>query len=123
MSLSRYLENKILNAVLRRTPFDVKDVFVSLHTRDSAKDGGGEVEGNQYARQAAMFLDATEGMTGMGGVLDFDEMPDVTVTHVGLWDAEQGGNFLWGGALVEAREVQHGDMFRMPQGNIVVSII
>lgn len=68
---------------------------VSLHTADPGTSGTSEVTGGSpaYARKAATWAVGTvDGVVTV--TVTFDVPGSVTVTHVGLWDALSGGNFL-----------------------------
>jgi hypothetical protein len=62
---SDYLENKILDHVLRNTAYtSPTTVYVGLYTAAPTDAGGGtEVSGNGYAREAATFSVASGGAT------------------------------------------------------------
>ena len=120
MSISAYLENKILDKVLRNTDFSVSAVYVSLHDDDPGETGANEASGASYARQAVTFAAAAGGTSTSDTVVEFSDMPAGTWTHVGLWDAASDGNFLWGGPLTEPKTTSAGDTFRLPVGNITV---
>ena len=120
--LSTIYQNKVLDHILRE-----KDIWVGLHTRDPGRTGANEVVGNGYARQLGMFRQGVEGISALGNLIDFMEMPSATVTHIGLWDAVMDGTFIWSGALERdedgnPRRTNFGDFFRVPEGNVVVSI-
>lgn len=122
MSLSNYTENAILDKVLRNVDFTVTTVYVSLHTADPGETGASEVSGGSYARQTGTFTAATNGTSETTANLSFTNMPAVTVTHVGLWDASVGGNFLAGGALTSSRVVSNGQTIQIDSGDLTVSI-
>ncbi len=123
MSISNYLEEKILNKVFRNVDFTVSSVKVSLHTADPGETGANEVTGGTYTQQTAAF-DAAVNPAGTNqntSVINFTLMPVCVVTHVGVWDSS--GNFLWGGALSSPRTVANaGDTFQIPAGTLVVTL-
>lgn len=124
MSISNYLEEKILNKVLRNTNFTVTTVYVSLHTADPGETGTSEVSTGGYSRQSAAF-DAASNPAGTSinsAVIDFASMPAVSVTHAGLWDAATTGNFLWGGPLDQVRNPTAGDTVEIAAGNLMVTL-
>ena len=121
MATSTYLRNAILNKVLRNTDFTVSTAYVSLHTADPGLTGASEVAGGSYARQAVAFDAAASGATQNTAIEDFTNMPAVTVTHGGVWDAVSGGNFLYGDALSASKTVNSGDTFRFPTADIDAS--
>lgn len=126
MSFGNYLENKVLDKILKNTDFTVAPVYVSLHTADPGETGASELAGGSYARQqvAAAGWDAgASGATQNNGIVDFTGMPICTITHGGLWDAPTGGNFLWGGALAASKSIANaGDTFEFPIGDIDASV-
>lgn len=122
MSISNYLELKILDKVFRNTDFTVSSRYVSLHTADLGETGASEVSGGSYARQSASFDVASGGATANSGALTWTAMPAATITHVGIWDALTSGNFLWGGALTASKVVGSGDTFQINTGDLDVSI-
>lgn len=123
MSISNFLENKILDHVLRNTAYTpAATVYVSLHTADSGETGASEVSGGSYVRKAASFTAAASGATETSADLTWTSMPAATLTHVGIWDASTAGNFLWGGALSSAKVVNSGDTFKIAAGDLDVTL-
>jgi len=78
------------------------EVFISLHLADPGLGGDNEVAAQSYIRQnaSAAFGVASEGEKKSSADVLFENMPESAVTHIGVWDAEEGGNFLWGGRTV-----------------------
>lgn len=123
MSLSNFLENELLDAALGLGTYNSTAVYVSLHTADAGETGASEVTGGSYARQGPeTFSAAASGASDNDSQIDFTNMPAVTVTHVGLWDAATAGNFLWSGALTTSRTLSAGDTFRIAAGDLDVSL-
>jgi hypothetical protein len=123
MSVSDYYENKILDHMLRGTSFTPPStVYVSLHTADPGETGDNEVTGGGYSRKAVTFNAPSGGSMTNAADVDFPNMPAATITHVGLWDAASAGNFLWGGALTASKTTNAGDTFRIPAGQLTVSL-
>ena len=122
MTISNYLELKILDKVLRNVDFTVTTPYVSLHTADPGETGASEATGGSYARQSAAFDAASAGATANSAIIDFTLMPAATITHVGIWDASTSGNFLWGGALAASKTTNSGDTFRIAAGDLDVSL-
>lgn len=123
MSISDYLENELLDAVFNSGAFSVTgDPYVSLHDGDPGETGANEITGGSYARQQAAFGAAASGAVANSADIEFTDMPALTVTHVGVWDAATVGNFLWGGALTASKVVNGGDMFRIAAGDLDVTL-
>ena len=127
-NFSDYLENKLIDHVLRNTAYTVPSgVYVALFTAAPSDAGGGtEVTGGSYARvQVGPSVSAwlsTNGTTsgassGTGG--QTSNGADITfaaptanwgvVTHFALFDAASGGNLLFWGALTASKTINNGD--------------
>jgi len=119
MSISNYLEAKILDHVLRgagNAYTAPTTIWVSLHTSDPGEAySSGEVSGGSYARQSVSFNAASGGSISASAAVEFTSMPAATVTHIALWDDDgtPAGNMLWSGALSSSRTVASGDSFRL----------
>ena len=120
MSISDYLENKVLDKVHSNTDFTVTSVYVSLHTGDPGEDGANECTGEGYIRKAITFTTAASGAVANSGNIVFTSMPACTVSFVGEWDAETVGNFLWGGALDASQVVNLNNTFTISSGDLDV---
>lgn len=99
------------------------DTHISLHTADPGSSGGNEVSGGSYARQqvtASGWNAASDGLVDNANQIDFADMPDVTVTHFGIFDAATGGNFLWGDELDSNVDTSAGDTVRFESGDLNV---
>lgn len=115
MSLSTYLQNKLLDHAFDNTEYTPAAVlYLALYTSDpTVADSGTEVSGGSYARQV---------VTGAvsGNVFTADAPIDFpaasagwgTVSHVGVRDALSGGNLLAFGALSDSKVIATGDVFR-----------
>jgi hypothetical protein len=85
--------------------------FVSLHEADPGTTGADEVvvgTDADYVRQAVTFDTPSGGQADNTGALTWTADVAATtysVTHIGVWDAATGGNFLVGGALAVPEEV------------------
>jgi hypothetical protein len=122
MSISNYLEAKILDHVLRgaTAPYTAPTtIYHALHTDDPTDTGGNSTEvtnsgGSAYARQTITFSAATGGTILASAAVEFANMPALTVSHVALWDSLSGStNLLWSGALATPRQVALGDSLRV----------
>jgi hypothetical protein len=122
MTISNYLEAKVLDAVFNNVSLAVATPYISLHTADPGETGASEVTGGSYVRQAGSFAAASGGTITSDAAVNFTGMPAVTVTHVGVWDASTAGNFLWGGALAASQAVGVGNTFSIASGDIDVTL-
>lgn len=122
MSISNFLENELLDAALAVGSYVSSAVYTSLHTADPGETGSSEVTGGSYVRKSTTFSAASGGTTSNTAQLEWTNMPAVTVTHVGLWDALTAGNFLWSGSLTTSRTLGAGDTFRIAATDLDVSL-
>lgn len=141
-ALSDYLENKIVDLILRGQAFAAPaNVYVGLLTAAPADAGGGtEVSGGSYARVAVagslanwagtqgagttVASSGSGGTTSNNGVITFPT-PSAgwgTVTHVGVYDAASGGNLLWHSALGVSKTINTGDSVSFPAGTLSLQI-
>ena len=123
-ALSNFLENKVLDHVLRNTAYtSPATVYLALHTADPTEAGTGtEVSGGSYARQAVAFDAAASGATQNTSAVSFTNMPAATVTHVGVWDASTNGNLLFYGALAASKTTNAGDTFTVAAADLDIAI-
>ena len=124
-SKTDYLENKILDHVLRNTAYtSPTTVYVGLFTAAPSDAGGGtEVSGNGYAREAVTFSAASGGATANSGLITFDTPSGSwgTVTHFGIFDALTTGNLLYWGALSQSELVNTGNVVTIPIGDLDIT--
>lgn len=130
-AFSNYLENEILDHVLRNAAYtSPTTVYVALFT-DSASavelEAGtltNEVTAgaNSYARQAVTFDAAASGATANSGAISFVDMPAVTVAYVAVMDALTAGNVLFHGALSANKTLNAGDTFTIATGDLDISL-
>lgn len=125
MSFSNYLETKVLDHVFSNTAYtSPAAVYVALFTTDPAEDGSGtEVSGGGYARQAGSFSVTGNTATTTAAI----EYPTATadyglVTHVGIYDASTAGNLLAYAALTASKNISSGDVFRIPTGDLDITL-
>ena len=124
MGVSAYLKGLMLGAALAGRPFEVNNVYVSLHSGIPDGDGLLEVEGGGYRRhRVTQWAVGDDGAYRNGRLLDFTDMPAVTVVGLGLWDAPKEGNFLWGGVLAEAKLLNDNDIFRLSVERLRVDLV
>lgn len=102
-SKSDYLENKVLDHVLRNTALtSPTTVYVGLHTvAPTDSTGGTEVSGGSYARQSVAFDAASGGATANTSLITFPTATASwgTVVGFGIFDAETAGNLLYWGTI------------------------
>ena len=125
---SNYLENALINAVLRNTSYtSPTTVYVSLYTSDPTDaDTGTEVStsGTSYARTAVTFGAPSNGVTTNSADVTFPTATASfgTVTHIGIHDASTGGNLLFHTPLDTSKTIDSGDIFKITAGNLSVTL-
>lgn len=123
---SNYLENALVNAVLRNTAYtSPTTVYVSLYTTDPTDaDTGTEVTGGSYARTAVTFGAPTDGVTTNSADVTFPTATASwgTVTHIGIHDASTAGNLLFHTPLDTSKTIDSGDIFKITSGNLSVTL-
>lgn len=109
MPISPYSQNKALDNLLAVS-------FVSLHSKNPKGTGEGEIFGESYGRidASALFSLAENGEKISNGDISFKKLPQTLISHIGIWNSADGGDFLWSIELSEERSVHNGDSFTIP---------
>jgi len=125
MSFSNYLETELLDHVFANNAYtSPANVYVALFTSNPAEDGSGtEVSGGGYVRQAGSFSVSGNTATTSAAI----EYPTATasygtVSHVGIYDASTAGNLLAYAALTTSKTISSGDVFRIPAGDLDITL-
>lgn len=119
-----FAENELLDAIFSQAAYTPTNIYMSLHTADPGETGTSEVTGGSYARQTvtSSFGAASGGTVTSTANIQWTNMPAVTVTHIGVWDATGAGNFIWGGTLTASKTTNAGDTFLISSGNATFSL-
>jgi len=124
--MSNYLENGLLNAVLRNTSYtSPATVYVGLYTSNPGEGNTGtEVSGNSYARKSATFGSPSDGVCTNSAAVEFDQATGSwgTVSHVGLLDAITSGNLLFYTDITTSKTIETGDIFKIAAGSLSVTL-
>jgi hypothetical protein len=124
--LSNYLENKLLDHVLRNESYtSPTTVYVGLYTSDPGDDNSGtEVTGGSYARQILNVTTATGGIVTSSADVTFPQATAQwgTISHIGLLDAVSSGNLLMHTPLTTPRLVDTGDVIKISTGDLTASL-
>lgn len=126
MAKSDYLENALVNHVLRNTALTSPTVvYVALSTTDPLDTGAGITEpvALGYARVAVEFDAPTNGVTQNTNVETFGPASGswATLTHMAVFDALTGGNMLYHGILTASKTVDDGDSIEFAAGNLSIT--
>ncbi len=124
--MSNYLENALINAVLRNTSYtSPTTTYLALYTSDPTDaDTGTEISGGSYARQAITFGAPSNGTSTNSAAVEF---PQATadwgiISHVAIRDAVTSGNLLFHTALDASKTINNGDVFKISTGNLSVQL-
>lgn len=131
MNASDYLENKLLDHVLRGTAYTTPTLYIGLYTSSTGLESNaptGEVTGGGYVRRKVTdygtYTAAAAGSSSNTAVIDFPVASADwgTITHMALCDALSGGNVLIWAALTTPKTITNGDMLRLNAGAHTVSM-
>ena len=124
--MSNYLENALINAVLRNTSYtSPTTVYVGLFTSDPTDAGTGtEVSGGSYARTSVTMAAPSDGVSSSSADVEFPQATASwgTVSHVGIYDASTAGNLLFHTALDTSKAIASGDVFKIASGSLTVTL-
>ena len=124
--LSNYLENKLLDHVLRNVSYtSPTTVYVGLYTSNPADDNSGtEVSGGSYARQVLSVTTASGGIVTSSADVTFPQATASwgTISHIGLLDAISSGNLLMHTALTTSKTIDAGDVLKISTGSLTASL-
>ena len=126
MSFSKYLETEILDHVFAGAAYTAPSTkYLALFTAVADGETGSvtEVSGGGYARQSVAFTTSGNTTSNNAAV----EFPTATgnygtVTHVGVYDASTSGNLMAYAALSSNKTIETGDVFRVPSGDLDITL-
>ena len=125
MSFTNFLETEILDHVFAGAAYTAPSTkYLALFTGAPGETGGGtEVTGGAYARQTVAFTTSGNTTSNNAAV----EFPTATanygtVTHVGVYDASSSGNLMAYAALSSNKTIETGDVFRVPSGDLDITL-
>ena len=125
MSFTNFLETEILDHVFAGAAYTAPSTkYLALFTSAPGETGGGtEVSGGAYARQTVAFTTSGNTTSNNAAV----EFPTATanygtVTHVGVFDASSSGNLMAYAALSSSKAISTGDVFRVPSGDLDITL-
>ena len=126
MSFSNFLETEILDHVFAGAAYTAPTTkYLALFTALADGEAGSvtEVTGGGYARQTVAFTTSGNTTSNNAAV----EFPTATgnygtVTHVGVYDASTSGNLMAYAALSSNKTIETGDVFRVPSGDLDITL-
>jgi|TARA_R110000803_G_scaffold208456_1_gene277137 hypothetical protein len=125
MSFTNHLETEILDHVFGGAAYTApSNVYLGLYTATPNDAGGGtELSGSGYARQA-MAMSVSGNTATNSAAEEFATATGSwgTITHVGVFDAASSGNLMAYGALSASKAIATGDVFRIPAGDLDITL-
>lgn len=125
MSFSNDFETRVLNYVFTASSVTRPTAwYIALYTAAPSDSGGGtEVSGGGYTRKTVAFTVSGNTASNSASV----EFPTATasygtVSHVGVFDASSGGNLIAYAALTASKAIDTGDVFRLPTGDLDITL-
>lgn len=127
MSFSDTFETHVLNYVFTSTSVTRPTAwYLALFTSNPADDASGtevSTSGTAYARQSATFTVSGDTASNNAAI----EFPTATasfgtVSHVAVFDASTGGNMIAYAALTSSKAIDTGDVFRVPSGDLDITL-
>lgn len=98
--------------------------YIGLFTTDPGETGSGtEVSGGSYAR-TAVTMSVTGNLATNSAAVEFTAATASwgTITHIGVMDASTGGNMIVHAALDASKAIASGDVFRIPAGDLDITL-
>jgi len=123
-AFSDYLENKLLDHVLRVTAYPQPSaLYLAAYTSNPTDaDTGTEVSGGGYARQAITFGASSGGQSKNNATVEFPLATANwgTITHIAIRDALTGGNLLFYGPLDATITINTNEILRFQANSITI---
>lgn len=127
MSFTNFLETEILDHVFAGAAYSAPGThYLALFTAAPGETGGGTevtTSGTAYARQSVAFT-TTGNTTSNTAAVEYATATASfgTVTHVGVFDAATAGNLMAYAALSSSKAIDSGDVFRVPTGDLDITL-
>ena len=126
MSFSNFLETEILDHVFAGAAYTAPSTkYLALFTAIADGEAGSvtEISGNAYARQTVAFT-TSGNTTSNNAAVEFHTATGNwgTVTHVGVYDASSSGNLMAYATLSASKTIETGDVFRVPSGDLDITL-
>ena len=124
--LSNYLEDQFLAISLKgATAYTVATPYLALFSTDPTDSGSGnECSWTGYARQSMTFGTISNGSVSSTGEITFPAVAgsNVTVTHIGVYDALTSGNLLYHTSLDSSKVLAATDTMSVAAGGVSVTL-
>lgn len=107
---------------LRNVAAQYAAVYVKLHTGDPGSAGTANAAAETTRQQATLSAASGRAMTNSAAIEWTNVSTTETYTHVSLWTASSAGTFLGRDDLSSSAAVTAGDTFRIPTGDLDLTI-
>ena len=115
--------NAMLDAFARNVAYANAAVWVKLHSADPGAAGATAPAANTTRQQATCATAAATGTISNTAVVEWLSVSTTEVySHVSFWTASTAGTFLGSDDLSTTASVTAGDTFRIPIGDLDLSI-
>lgn len=122
-SLAEATRNAMLDAFARNVSYANAAVWVKLHIGDPGAAGTTNAAANTTRQQATFGNAAATGAISNTAAVEWTAVSTTEVySHVSLWTASTAGTFLGSDDLSSTASVTAGDTFRIPTGDLDLSI-
>ena len=127
MSFTNFLETEILDHVFAGAAYTAPGThYLALYTAAPGETGGGtevSTSGTAYVRKAVAFT-TTGNTTSNSAAVEYPTATASfgTVTHVGVFDAATSGNLMAYATLSSSKAIATGDVFRVPTGDLDITL-
>ena len=126
MSFTNFLETEILDHVFAGAAYTAPSTkYLALFTAIADGEAGSvtELSGSAYARQTVAFT-TSGNTTSNNAAVEFPTATGSwgTVTHVGVYDASTSGNLMAYATLSASKAIDTGDVFRVPSGDLDITL-
>lgn len=122
-TFSDLVANSWLDAVARNVSYAEAAMYVQLHTGDPGSSGTSNVAANTTRQQATFGNAAASRAIANTAAIEWTSVPNTeTYSWVSLWDASTAGNFLGRDDLSSSAAVTAGDTFRIPIGDLDLTV-
>jgi hypothetical protein len=116
--------NKMLDALTGRTTYTANAAFyVKLHLGDPGAAGANNAAANTTRQQVTFGNAAASGAISNTAAVEWTSVSNTeTYSHVSFWTANAAGTFLGSDDLSSTAAVTAGDTFRIPVGDLDLTI-
>jgi hypothetical protein len=125
MSLTNTFETRTLQWLFTTgSPTRPTAWYIGLFTTAPGETNGGtEISGNAYAREAVTFTVSGNEATNNAAI----EWATATgswgtITHIAVFDALTSGNMIAYASLTASKTIETGDVFRIPAGDLDITL-